>query len=145
MKHTFILKGAVAAALISISALSASAQQIEEQTLKTNVAEISNSMSYLKSLKPVTYQFDVKKFRHLKLPQYTQYGFLAGQTKTAFPDLVFEAVKPYSSGKNSTSVARYDEIQQDRLIPILVAAVKEQQEQIDRLKAELEQLKTKAK
>ncbi|MES2827362.1 MAG: tail fiber domain-containing protein [Bacteroidota bacterium] len=145
MKHTLIFKGAVAAALISLSALSANAQQLEEQTLKTNVAEISNSMSYLKSLKPITYQFDVKKFKHLKLPQYTQYGFLTAQTKTAFPDLVVEAVKPYNSGKNSTSVARYDEVQKDNLIPILVAAVKEQQEQIDRLKAELKQLKAKAK
>lgn len=141
MKHTSILKGAAVAALIGISALSASAQQIEEQTLKTNVAEISNSMEYLKSLKPVTYRFDSAKFKHLKLPQYTQYGFLANQTKSAYPDLVFEAVKPYTSGKNSTSVARYDEVQKDSLIPILVAAVKEQQAQIDRLKAELEQLK----
>ncbi|MHA4896789.1 tail fiber domain-containing protein [Pedobacter sp. PWIIR3] len=145
MSNTLLLKGAFAGVLMSIFTFSASAQKLEEQQLKTNVAEISNSMDFLKSLKPVTYKFDGEKYKHLKFPGGTQYGFLSAETKDDFPELIFEAAKTYSAGKNSTSVIKYDEVKKDHLIPILVAAVKEQQEQIEQLKAELAELKTNAK
>ncbi|HMR19417.1 MAG TPA: tail fiber domain-containing protein [Sphingobacterium sp.] len=121
----------------------ASAQQIDERELKVNVQEISSPTEKVKNLEPVTFDFDVKKFKNLNLPEGNQYGFLTTNTKEKAPEIIKEETKAYSVGKNTSKVARFDGIDQDSLIPLLVAAVKEQQLQIERLQKELEELKKK--
>lgn len=145
MRHPFKLKGPALGFLIAICGFSASAQKIEEQNLKVNVSELSSPLQQLKDLKPVTFKYDNAKFKHLNLSQTTQYGFLASNMQSQFPGLVYEASKVYDAGKNSSKVAKYDEVKNEALIPILVAAIKEQQAQIEQLKSELNQLRVKAK
>ncbi len=123
-------KGAVMCLFLSACALTASAQKIDEQELKVNVGKISNSTQQLKRLEPVTFQYDVNKYKHLKLPSGEQYGFLASNVQPAFPAMVYEAAKVYESGKNNSRVAKYNEVQTADLIPVLVAAIKEQQAEI---------------
>jgi|SRR5690606_2634793 len=120
------------------------AQQVSEEELKINVAKISNSTEQLKSLEPVVYDYDTNKFKKLELPSGKQYGFLASNMKEVFPNMVQASSKVYLSGKNASKVARYNEVDTESLIPVLVAAIKEQQEQIEALKKEVEQLKSKA-
>jgi hypothetical protein len=145
MRQSFPGKAAMVAVLLSASALNVNAQKIQEQELKTNVAEISNPLRQLINLKPVTFQFDTSKFNHLKLPTGSQYGFIANEVKNEFPNIVKETGKVYTAGKNNSKVARYEEVQTESLIPVLVAAIKEQQIQIEQLKKELSQLKQHAK
>lgn len=120
-----------------------SAQSIKENELKVSVDKISNSTEQLKKLEPVTFKYDVEKFKHLKLPAGNQYGFLASNVQPEFPNMVYEASKIYTSGKNSSKVAKYSEVQTENLIPVLVAAIKEQQAQIDLLTKEVNLLKGK--
>lgn len=120
-----------------------SAQSIKEDELKVNVDKIANSTEQLKKLEPVTFKYDVEKFKHLRLPAGNQYGFLASNVQPEFPNMVYEASKIYTSGKNSSKVAKYSEVQTENLIPVLVAAIKEQQAQIDLLTKEINQLKEK--
>ena len=145
MKQPFLGKAAIVAVLLSAAALNANAQKIQEQELKINVAEISNPVKQLINLEPITFKYDVSKFNHLKLPAGSQYGFKTDDVKTEFPAMVSETGKVYQAGKNNSKVARYDEVETQSLIPVLVAAIKEQQEQIDQLKRELSQLKQHAK
>jgi len=146
MKTSIKLKGAFAGILLMTAALNSSAQKINEQDLKVKVANITSAAAKLNSLKPVTFEYDLKKYPSLKLPTGNQYGFLTEDIKTQHPELVTETAKIYSSGKNNTAVAKYDEVVTAKLIPVLVAAIKEQQEQIELLKREVEQLKdSKAK
>lgn len=138
-------KGAFAGLLLSACAITASAQKINEQELKVNVGRISNSTQHLKNLEPVTFKYDVSKYKHLKLPAGEQYGFLASNVQPEFPAMVYEASKIYESGKNNSKTATYNEVQTENLIPVLVAAIKEQQAEIELLKQEVKLLKAKSR
>jgi hypothetical protein len=138
-------KGAVMSLLLSACAVTASAQKIDEQELKVNVGKISNSTRQLIKLEPVTFKYDVNKYKHLKLPAGEQYGFLASNVQPEFPAMVYEAAKVYESGKNNSKVAKYNEVQTADLIPVLVAAMKEQHAEIELLKREIKLLKAKSK
>nr|WP_121274237.1 tail fiber domain-containing protein [Pedobacter schmidteae] len=144
MKH-ILFKGSAMALLLGAATLTASAQKISENDLKVNVGKISNSTQHLINLEPVTFKYDVDKYKHLKLPAGEQYGFLASNVQPEFPAMVYEAAKVYGSGKNSSKVAKYNEVQTENLIPVLVAAIKEQQAQIELLKQEVQLLKAKSK
>lgn len=145
MKQPFLGKVAIVAILLSAAALNVNAQKIQEQELKIEVAEISNPISQLVNLEPIKFKYDLSKFKYLKLPAGNQYGFRTNEIKTEFPDMVKESGKVYEAGKNNSKVAKYDEVQTQSLIPVLVAAIKEQQAQIDKLRKELTQLKQSAK
>lgn len=140
-----LFKGAVMGLLLSACVITASAQKINEQELKVNVGKISNSTQHLKNLEPVTFKYDVNKYKHLKLPAGEQYGFLASNVQPEFPAMVYEAAKVYESGKNNSKTARYNEVQTENLIPVLVAAIKEQQAEIELLKQEVKLLKAKSR
>ena len=133
------------ALLLSASTLTVSAQKIDEQELKVNIDKISNSTQHLKNLEPVTFKYDVNKYKHLKLPTGEQYGFLASNVQPEFPAMVYEASKVYESGKNNSKIAKYNAVQTENLIPVLVAAIKEQQAEIELLKNEVKLLKAKSK
>lgn len=143
--NNLFFKGAVMSLLLSACAVTASAQKIDEQELKVNIGKISNSTRQLKKLQPVTFRYDVNKYKHLKLPAGEQYGFLASNVQPEFPAMVYEAAKVYESGKNTSKVAKYDEVQTADLIPVLVAAIKEQQAEIELLKQQVKLLKAKSK
>ncbi len=119
-----------------------SAQQINEKDLKINVQEISSVASKISALTPVSYSYNTKDFKKLALPEDTQYGFLADQVSTLFPHVVKPTSKIYTQSKNSTKVAKINEVDQNELIPLLVAAIKEQQAQIEELEKRLNELKS---
>jgi len=145
MNYLQVIKGSLLGIGLMTCTLVANAQKIEEQELKVNVGKITNSTQHLKNLEPVTFQYDVSKYKHLKLPAGEQYGFLASNVQPEFPNLVYEASKIYTAGKNTTKTARYSEVQTENLIPVLVAAMKEQQAEIELLRRELNQLKARSK
>jgi CRISPR/Cas system-associated protein Cas5 (RAMP superfamily) len=145
MKYPLVGKSAVLGLLLSACGLTAAAQKIDEKELKVEIQKISASTQQLFSLEPVTFKYDVKKYKYLNLPAGNQYGFLASNVQLSFPDLVHETSKQIPSGKNSNKVASYNEVDNKDLIPVLVAAVKEQQLEIENLKKEISILKQKAK
>ena len=145
MKHPLKGKGPVLGLLLSACALTVNAQKIEEQELKLNVNKITNSIEQLENLEPVTFKYETDKHKYLKLPVGEQHGFLASNVKAEFPAMVYVTSKMYNSGKNNSKVAKYDEVDTLSLIPVLVAAIKEQQAEIENLKNELLQLKQKSK
>jgi len=142
---TLIFKGSVMGLILSAATLTVNAQKINEADLKVNVDKISNSTQHLKNLEPVTFRYDVNKYKHLKLPAGEQYGFLASNVESNFPSMVHETAKVYAAGKNNSKTAKYNEVQTADLIPVLVAAIKEQQAEIELLKKEMQLLKGKSK
>ncbi|MCX2449702.1 tail fiber domain-containing protein [Pedobacter sp. PLR] len=145
MKRQMLMKTAALGLVLTVCAMSVSAQKINEKELKVNVDKIANSTQQLKNLEPVTFQYDTKKFNYLELPAGAQYGFLVSNVLPEFPQMVAEVSKQYNAGKNDSKVVKYSEVQTESLIPVLVAAIKEQQVQIDLLKKELDLLKEKSK
>lgn len=132
----------MAGAVLMAVSFSASAQKIDERELKVNVNEIANSAAKLTMLKPVTFQYDLKKYPGLKLSGEKQYGFLASDVKTQFPDFVYESATSVAAGKNNSRIVKYEEVQYDKLIPLLVQALKEQQEEINDLKRAIKEIKS---
>jgi hypothetical protein len=145
MEYTLIFKAALPAIMLACASLSVNAQKIDEQKLKLNVSKISNPLQQLQHLDPVTFNYNQVQYKDLKLPAGNQYGFLASNLQAQYPAMVYEASKIYNSGKNSSRVAKYDEVKSQDLIPVLVAAVKEQQAEIESLKRELMLLKERSK
>lgn len=118
------------------------AQQLDEKVLKINVQEIGPAVSKISALTPVSYSYNTKNYQKLKLPTETQYGFLAEQVSLVFPQLVKPVSKIYGTSKNTTKVAKLNEVDQNELIPFLVSAIKEQQTQIEELQKQLDALKS---
>ena len=145
MKKSFVIKAALLVFLSSGASLAVNAQKISEQQLKVNVAKISNPLDQLKSIDPVVFNYNHEQYKQLNLPAGQQYGFLTENLQAAYPDMVQEYTKLYPSGKNNDKVARYDEVRSADLIPLLVAAVKAQQAEIELLKKELIRLTAGAK
>lgn len=145
MKYKMLVKTAVLGLVLTASAMSVNAQKINEKELKVNVDKISTATQQLKNLEPVTFNYDTKKFNYLQLPTGGQYGFLVSNVLPEFPEMVSEVSKQYNAGKNDSKVVKYNEVQTESLIPVLVAAIKEQQAEIELLKKELNLLKEKSK
>lgn len=141
--HNFLKKGVYTLLLTIGSTYAVHAQQVNEEELKINVTKIANSTEQLKNLEPIAFNYDTDKFKNLDLPSGNQYGFLASNVETTFPTMVQTSAKVYNTGKNTSKTAKFSEVDQERLIPMLVAAIKEQQEQIEALKQEIEALKAK--
>jgi len=145
MNFRFLIKSSLFGLMALLCSLAVNAQKIEDQQIKTNVDIISGAINFVKKLEPVKFNYDVQKFKYLELPEHTQYGFNISSIDTSFPSIVRQTAKMYPAGKNNMRVAKYDEVNTDNLIPVLVAAIKEQQAEIENLKKELDRLKEAAR
>ncbi|HET8828550.1 MAG TPA: tail fiber domain-containing protein [Pelobium sp.] len=142
MKNTIAFK-ALVAMLLTSTAFFATAQTIQENELKTNVSSIEKPVEKLQNLEPIYYSFNTDKLSHLKLTNAPQYGFKLQSAKTSFPDLIRTNNKSYTAGKNHIRNATYQDLETENLIPVLVAAIQEQQIAIEALKKEVAELKSK--
>lgn len=133
----------IALALLGGFSTTTYAQQLHEKDLKVNINQIENSVSLLKQLQPITYSYNTAKFKNLNLPKGEQYGFATQNIEEVSPALIQDAAHVYSVSKNSTKTANFKEVDTAKLIPMLVTAIQEQQQQIDALKLALEELKAK--
>src|SRR5690606_14169853 len=97
----------------------------------------------LKNLNPIVYNYVQDKFKNLDLPAGNRHGFLTSDVENVFPDMLQTSSKMYKKGKNTIKIAKYEDVDNEHLIPVLDADIKEQQEQIEALKKEVEELKSK--
>ncbi len=117
------------------------AQEIPESALKKQVAEIKGGNDLLQKLTPVSFKYNDQDFPYLENPKAVQYGFNADQVQLVLPSLVYAKNGQYIGGKNLYKSYSRKIVDESGLIPILVASVKELQEQVNQLKSEIAQLK----
>lgn len=120
----------------------AAAQSLSDTTIKTNVKTIESPLQKILQLEPRQFQYRTENYKYLKLSGGNQYGFMIDNVQAVFPDLVKEKKVSYSFGKNAYRNAAVKTIDETGLIPVLVASVKQQQEMIEALKAEIAALKS---
>ncbi|MES2445651.1 MAG: tail fiber domain-containing protein [Bacteroidota bacterium] len=114
------------------------------QTVKqTNVTPITNALSTVVKLEPVNFTYEKDWLQKLNLKP-SQSGFNVDQLSQVNPKLVVNQSLNYNEGKNNNKTAVVQKVDYEVLIPMLVGSIKEQQQQIDALKAELSALKSKA-
>lgn len=118
-------------------------QSLSDSEIKKNVHNIDSPIQKVLKLEPKSFEYDTQHYKHLHLQAGTHYGFLAENVATVFPELVKTRTISYNSGKNSTKDAKVKTVEENELISVLVAAIKEQQTLIQKLQADIELLKNK--
>ena len=93
-------------------------------------------------MKPISYSYDQQQFKQLHLPGGTQYGFIAADVKQFLPSVVGARNNWYPAGKGNQRAITTPEVDLQKLVPLLVSAIQEQQVQIEQLKLEVQNLKS---
>ncbi len=119
----------------------ANAQTKKDNNL-TDVAPIKNSLSYISQLEPLTFKHSAESIKMFNLPGGQQYGFNAEAMRQVIPGAVKSQKKFIPAGKNNFKTANMNQVDMEALIPMLVGSIKEQQAQIEALKAEIQSLKS---
>lgn len=133
------MKRAISFAVLLIAAsLKISAQEV----VQNNVKPVENALIQVTKLQPVSFNYDKSWAEKLKLSAKPQYGFVGAEAKTAVPEIVSVQAKSYASGKNAFKNATITKVDYESLVPLLVASIKEQQQQIEALQRELKTLKS---
>ena len=109
-----------------------------DERLKENMVELTNGLDKIKKLKP--YSFTWKKGFDKDIEGVTQYGFGAHQAKTVDEKLV-EKFSENDIELNGETIKDPLRVNEKHVIPLLVKAIQEQQEQIEILKSEVDALK----
>lgn len=109
--------------------------------LKQNVETIGSALDMVSKLKPSTYQYRTEEFEPLRLQKGQRYGFIAHEVKEVLPQFVkANKQEVYSEPDNDghqelIETLEFDVVNYTEFIPILTAAIQEQQEEIESLKA----------
>jgi len=124
---------------------------------KTDATPIQNALDKVLRLKPRTYYYDTATYKAMNFPTTRQFGLLAQDLDTIFPELVSNGRIFLSSdsitvgeGKNRKRIPNPDKsanaispdstckaVDYISLIPVLIAAIQEQQKEIATLKTAL--------
>ncbi|MFC3560883.1 tail fiber domain-containing protein [Pedobacter jamesrossensis] len=123
--------------------ISASLKISAQEVAQTNVKPLNNSLEMVSKLQPVSFNYDKAWAEKLKLPSTSQYGFVGTDAKAAVPSVVAVQAKQYPAGKNAFNSATLTKVDYESLIPLLVGSIKEQQEQIEQLRKEISNLKSR--
>ncbi|MCK8522611.1 tail fiber domain-containing protein [Aquimarina sp. D1M17] len=98
---------------------------LSDGTFKQNVETIRNPLAAIEALNGVTYDWNAKAKQTKNVEDKKQYGFVAQEVEKVIPELAFTDAK----GEKSLNY--------QGLLPILVEAIKEQQQMISRLESKI--------
>jgi hypothetical protein len=109
-----------------------------DKRLKTNIKPIENPLDKVKSLNGFTYNWNDKA---KSLANYDTEESLVGVFAQEIQEVLPEAVKlaPFDNDMtgNSISGENYLTVQYEKIVPLLIEAIKDQQKQIDELKSKI--------
>jgi hypothetical protein len=111
---------------------------LSDENLKQNIQPLANGLETIMALQPSSYEFRAEEFQQLALPTDTHFGLLASNVQEVMPTLVREAYLPQRTDLNGNVVheeLNFRMVNYTEVIPVLVKAVQEQQEQIAQLTA----------
>ena len=115
-----------------------------DATLKTNVEDITDASTLISALQPKTYEFIPQQHPHMQMPVGRQWGLLAQEVQQIFPELVERVPIPAevdSTGAVVAEATSHLAMNYNSLIPILVAAVKEQHAVLEAVRSENAELR----
>jgi len=116
------------------------AQTIAAKDLQIHSEPLRNPLGIISQLQPISFEYSTNRYKQLILPAGRQFGF-TDDMKNLLPGVFTNRNIWYNAGKNNQQALVTAEPDMQKLIPVLVGAVKEQQAEIERLRAEIDQLK----
>lgn len=127
--------------------------QVSDEKLKENIQPLDSVLAKVMNIKARSYNFkkDAPEYKSMNLAEGKRYGLVAQELEEVFPELVSDEVfiqnddaqpDPMDEGAAPPEQAEpekinYKSINYIELIPILVQAIQEQQDEIEQLKAKL--------
>lgn len=138
-----LLNLVAAAAIVFAVSSEASAQKINYDLLASSTP-LNNSLDNITKLEPVSFEYS-KANKELNLTSGLTYGFKADEVQEVFPSIVKTTHKMVPAGKNAFKTVSTKTVDLESLIPLLVGSIKEQQAEIEKLKAEMATLKQEIK
>ena len=113
---------------------------LSDEQLKTEITPLENASELLSQLQPKQYYFNNNVDPHINLDTEQNYGFLAQEVQEVLPEVVRTVKMPPqldSTGFDTGTEQEYLGVQYIQFIPILVAALNEQNEIIETQTTEL--------
>lgn len=98
---------------------------------KKNIRPVQNALDKIKALRGVYFNWDQKAFPEKDFGAQDELGFIAQEVEKVVPEIVTKDNTKYE----------YRSVKYDKLVALLVEAIKEQQKQIDSLKIEIRKKK----
>jgi hypothetical protein len=114
-----------------------------DQKLKKDINDLQGALDLVMKLRPVTYNYKQSEFPSMTLPGGRQYGLIAQEVEAVLPDLVMDNVNPARTDANGNEIAPavdFKSLSYQELIPVLIKAVQELQEQNNKQDALIRQL-----
>lgn len=115
-----------------------------DERLKENIKTIPSALSKLLSLRGVTYNSNKLAEQYGYFDKKEQVGVIAQEVEKVLPQIVvpapFDIEQDEDGNEYSKSGENYKTVQYDKLIPLLIEAIKEQQETIISLQKRIEDL-----
>jgi hypothetical protein len=105
-----------------------------DSIFKTNVNPLSGSLKQLSAIRPVTYYMKMNEFPRYGFDDKQQFGFIAQQFETVFPNLVYETVHPAefdSLGNEISPALTYKSLNYTGMIPVNTQAIIELNKKVD--------------
>jgi len=118
-----------------------------DRGLKGNIQISGAVLPKLMQLPIKTYTYQRDTYPDMNLPKGLRTGFMAQDVAQLMPELVTKATQPAATpeelelGATQTEDVHFQAVDYTGMVPYLVKAIQEQQEQIEALKAEIEILK----
>jgi hypothetical protein len=108
-----------------------------DEKLKKNIVDYSGALDKLLKLKPKTYEYDISENPGMCLPTGQHSGLIAQELELVLPNAVKDVpVERVSTDSTKSDTVQYIKaINYTELVPMLIAAIQEQQKEIDALKA----------
>lgn len=100
-----------------------------DRRFKTAITPLTSSLDKITALQGVNYLWDRASFPHKNFSDRLQVGLIAQDVEKVIPEVV------------STDNEGYKSLAYDRLVPVLIEAVKEQKQIVEKQKSEIEQLR----
>ena len=126
--------------------------QGSDRKLKSDIRPLTHAIQLIQALKPSTYLFRTDEFAQMHLPQGEQYGLIADEVKQVFPTLVMHTISPAQyenddqpNGRVVAEEVSFEAVNYTSMIPVLIAAVQEQQAMIEELQSKIESLEANKK
>jgi len=100
---------------------------------KTNIFTIENPLQKVMQLRGVTFDWKTKEFPYRKFTENRALGFIAQEVEQVLPEVV----------QTENTIEGYKSVQYDKVVALLVEAIKEQQKQMEELQQKVKELTEK--
>lgn len=106
-----------------------------DNRFKTNILAIENPLQKVLKLRGVTFDWKTKEFPNRIFSKNRSLGFIAQEVEQVLPEVV----------QTENNTEGYKSVQYDKVVALLVEAIKEQQKQIEVLQKEIKKIKKRKK